>query len=815
LAGFLSVIWLHPVILKTSSHCMLTNYFKIAWRNLLKDRQFTVLNLLGLSVGMTCAFLIGLWVADELSVDKYNEKDAQLYQVMTNQQQDNGIKTGSYTPGILAPALAKEIPEVQYATEVLPASWFDSKGVLVSGDKKIRAQGSYVDKNYFSVFTVHFVAGDKDRLFRDQQTVAISTNIAQTLFGTTDNLIGRMVKYDAYEFSGSFTISGIFEPNPPDATEQPDLLFNYDIALKVRPNLNTWTNEMDPNTYLAVKKGADIGMLNKKIENFIKRKDEKADVKLFLAKYSDQYLYNRYENGRQAGGRITYVRIFSLIAVFILLIACINFMNLSTAKATKRAKEVGIKKVVGASRGSLVLQYLGESVLMTLIALLLSIALIGLCLPFFNQVTGKQLSIHFSAPLAGAVIGIALLTGLFAGSYPAFYLSGFRPVMILKGKVRTSFSELLARKGLVVFQFTLSVMFIAAVLIIYRQVQYIQSKDLGYRRENLIHFEIPMENDSAKVVSAISFVKELGNIPGVASAGSFSHDLTGHHGAISGFQWPGKSPNMDIEFANLEMGANFLQTVGIKIKEGRNFSDNAEAAHNEIIFNETAIQAMGLKDPIGKTVRFWDQQRKIVGIAADFNFESMYQAVKPCFFQIYPVGPQVILRLKAGSERATIAAVKEAYARFNPGQAFEYKYLDEDYQKWYASEIRTGILSRYFAGLAIFISCLGLFGLAAFMAQKRQKEIGIRKVVGASVTQVTFLLSKDFLILVGIAIVIAFPLVGWAMQNWLKGFAYRVSISADIFLVTGAAALFITILTISFQSIRAALANPADSLRTE
>ena len=794
---------------------MLKSYWRIAWRNLLKDRQFTALNLLGLSVGLTCAFLIGLWVADELSVDKYNEKDARLYQVMTNQRQDNGIKTGTYTPGILAPALAKEMPEVEYATEVLPASWFDSKGAIVSGDKSIRAGGSYVDKNYFNVFTVHFIAGDKNQLFRDKQTVALSTDMARALFGTTDNLIGKTVKYEGYDFSGNFVITGIFEPNPPNATEQSDLLFNYAVALEKRPNLNTWTNEMDPNTYIVAKKGADIAMLDKKIENFIKSKDDKSNATLFLAKYSDQYLYNRYENGRQAGGRIAYVRLFSLIAVFILLIACINFMNLSTAKAAKRAKEVGIKKVVGASRGSLVLQYLGESVLMALIALLLSIVLISLCLPLFNQITGKQLSLQFSVPMAAAVLGIALLTGLFAGSYPAFYLSGFRPVMILKGKIRTSISELLARKGLVVFQFTLSVMFIAAVLIIYRQVQYIQSKDLGYQRENLIHFEIPLENDSAKIVAAVSFVKELSNIPGVASAGSFSHDLTGHHGAISGFEWPGKKPNMDIEFANLEMGANFLQTVGIKIKEGRNFSDNANAAHNEIIFNETAIRAMGLKDPIGKTVRFWGMDRQIVGVAADFNFESMYQSVKPCFFQIYPVGPKVILRLKVGSEPSTIAAVKDAYARFNPGMAFEYQYLDEDYRKWYSSEIRTGVLSRYFAGLAIFISCLGLFGLAAFMAQKRQKEIGIRKVIGASVSQVAFLLSKDFLVLIGIAIVIAFPLVGWVMQNWLDGFAYRVPITTDIFLVTGITALVITIVTISFQAIRAALMNPVSSLRSE
>jgi putative ABC transport system permease protein len=793
---------------------MLKSYFKIAWRNLIKDRQFTALNLLGLSVGLTCTFLIGLWVADELNIDKYNETDARLYQVMTNQQQENGIKTGSYTPGILAKALKAELPEVEYSVSIFPASWFDSKGMIVSGGKRIGAGGEYVDKDYFNVFSTRWVAGDKDRLFEDKQGVALSTTTAKELFGTTENIIGKTVTYEASDFSGTFLITGIFEPNPSNASRQFDLLFNYAIALDRRPNLNTWTNEMDPNTYVVVKKGADIAGLGNKIGQFIKKHDAKGTATLFLAKYSDTYLYNRYENGKQVGGRITYVRLFSLIAVFILLIACINFMNLSTAKATRRAKEVGIKKVVGASRGSLVLQYLTESVLMASVALLLAVAMVILLLPWFNGITGKQLTPHFTGPLIFSLLGMALLTGLFAGSYPAFYLSGFRPVAILKGKIRTSWSELLARKGLVVFQFTLSVMFIAAVLIIYRQVQYIQSRDLGYNRENIIHFEIPIEMDSTKLVAAASFVKELGNIPGVVSAGSYSHDLTGHHGAIGGFQWPGKNPNTDIEFANLEMGSHFLETAGIKIKQGRGFSPNANAGH-EIVFNETAIRAMGLKDPIGKTVKFWDQQRQIVGVAADFNFESMYQSVKPAFFQIYPVAPNVIVRLRTGSEKQTIAAVKAAYTRFSPGQAFEYKYLDEDYQKWYSSEIRAGILSRYFAGLAIFISCLGLFGLAAFMAQKRQKEIGIRKVVGASVTQVAFLLSKEFLLLVVIAIMIGFPLVGWAMQGWLKGFAYRVPITADVFLVTGIAAMALTLCTISFQAVKAALMNPVKSLRSE
>jgi ABC-type antimicrobial peptide transport system permease subunit len=572
---------------------------------------------------------------------------------------------------------------------------------------------------------------------------------------------------------------------------------------------------MDPNTYVIVKKGTDVARLNEKIKNYIQTKDKHNEASIFLAKYSDRYLYNNYENGAQAAGRITYVRLFSVIAVFILIIACINFMNLSTARAAHRAREVGIKKVVGASRGTLVWQYLGESILMAIFSIGLAIVWVYLLLPLFNALTEKQLTFHFSVPILLALLGLALVTGLFAGSYPAFYLSGFRPVAVLKGKVRTSFGELLARKGLVVFQFTLSVLFIVAVLVVYRQVNYIQSRDLGYNRDHIIHFEIPLEFDSVKMYGAMSFVNQLGNIPGVLAAGSYEHDLQGRHGSIGGFTWPGQKPGPNIDFANLEVGSHFLETVGIKIKEGRNFSSDAKKAMNEIVFNESAIRVMGLKDPIGKKVHFWDQTRTVVGIAADFNFESLYQSIKPCFFQSYPVGPNIMVRLKQGSEKQTIEAVKAAYASFNPGMVFEYQYLNEDYEKWYASEIRTGVLSRCFAGLAIFISCLGLFGLAAFMAQKRQKEIGIRKVVGASVTQIASLLSKEFLLLVGIAIAIAFPLAWLVMHKWLEGFAYRVDLRYDVFVLTAVTALVITVLTISFQSIRAATANPVDSLRTE
>jgi predicted permease len=796
---------------------MFRNHLKISWRNLIRDRQFSLLNVLGLSVGLTCALLIGLWVADEWQMEKYNPNDNRLYQVMTNLKTSNGLETGYYTPGILARSLRTEFPEVEDASTVLPASWFwdptTPGGVISYQEKKLTAVPQFVDSNFFHLFRCPILEGDRSRLFADKQGVFISSSLAQTLFGASRNLTGKVIHFDQYDFTGDYEIRGIFQPNPSNATEQPDLLFNFDLALERRPGLKEWGNS-DPHTFVLIRPNSNLAALDKKLSRYlVEKQGGKGDYpQLFLARFSDRYLYNRYENGVQSGGRITYVRLFILIAAFILIIGCINFMNLSTARAAHRAREVGIKKVVGAGRPSLVLQYLAESLLLAFISLGVALALVGLLLPVFNQIIGKQLSLNFSLPLILTILGMTLLTGVIAGSYPAFYLSAFRPVAVLKGTIRTSLGELWARKGLVVFQFTLSVLFIAGVLVVYRQIIYIQSRDLGYNRDHVIDFNIPIRMDSTYLVHAAAFVSELNNIPGVVSTGSHAHNLTGDHGAIGGLQWQGKDPGLDIEFANIEIGTNFLQTIGIKLKSGRYFSQNMQ---HEIIMNETAIKAMGLKNPLGTVVRFWDEKREIVGVAADFNFESLYQPVKPAFFRCYPVTNQVIVRLKTGVEEQTIAAIRKAYMRFNPGMAFEYKSLNETYQRLYASEIRVGVLSRYFAGLAIFISCLGLFGLAAFTAQRRKKEIGIRKVIGASAARVVFLLSKEYLGLVLIAIAIAFPLAWLGMHRWLDEFAYRIPIQYDIFIITGTMAFVITLVTVSFQSVRAALMNPIKSLRSE
>jgi putative ABC transport system permease protein len=795
---------------------MLLNYWKIAWRNFLRDRQFTIINLLGLAIGIASALLIWLWIQDGLRMDKYNEKDQHLYQVMQNMQSSNGIETIEYTPGLLAAAMAKEMPDVAAAVSVVPASWFGSDGIIATNTTRFKAKPQFVSNEFFNLFTCQVIKGDAQRIFESEQTIAISDKLASKLFNR-QNPVGQTVSWMHDNFEGTYEVVAVFKSLPANATEQYDLLMNFSLFVAKRPAMLAWGNS-DPHTYVLLRDDANKSRLDAGLMKFLATKDKNSKSELFLRKFSDQYLYDQYSEGKLVGGRISYVRLFTGIGFFILLLACINFMNLSTARAARRIKEIGIQKTMGASRYRLVIQMLTEACIMSIFAMLIALALAALILPAFNSITGKLLSIQFTTDLVLAALAITLFTGVFSGSYPAFYISGFKPATILKGPIRSSVAELWTRKGLVVFQFCLSIFAIATVLIIYRQVQYIQNKNLGYNRNNIVRFEIPMGSDSAGLGSASAFINGLTSITGVLSVSSYYHNLTGGHGSIGDFTWPGKLPGTNIDFVNLEVGENFPQTVGIRLKEGRHMiagKTGFMSPSKEIVFNESAIRAMGLKDPIGKVVRFWDQERTIVGIAEDFHFESLYQKVKPCFFQVYPVMPNVIAKIQPGTEARTLQEIREKFEKFSKGLSFDYSFLDEEYQAMYRQETKVATLAKYFTGLAVLISCLGLFGLSAFTAQKRQKEIGIRKVVGASVSGIVLLLSKGFLQLIGIAAIIALPLVYWSMSAWLNNFAYRSPIPPAVFVITIAVIVVISLATISFQSLKAALSNPVKSLRTE
>jgi ABC-type antimicrobial peptide transport system permease subunit len=561
--------------------------------------------------------------------------------------------------------------------------------------------------------------------------------------------------------------------------------------------------------------GTDVEALNEKIGDFVTSHGDQKNVTLFLKKYSTQYLYGRFENGVQSGGRIEYVRLFSIIAIFILFIACINFMNLSTARASRRAKEVGIKKAVGARRGSLFGQYISESLLITLLSLGTALLIVWIFLPQFNQITDKQMQLEFSDPkLLTWFLGITIFTGVLAGSYPALYLSGFKPVVILKGEMRGSIGELIARKGLVVFQFTLSVILIVAVLVVYRQIEFVQNKNLGYEKDNVIYFETNGRVDE----NVNTFLTEIKNIPGVVNASSIGHDMIGRQNNTSGLQWDGKDPESKILFENVRVNYDLLETLGIEMVDGRTFSRDFSTDSSKIIFNEAAIKVMGYEEePIGKTITLWENYDfEIVGVAKDFHFQSLHTQVNPLFFRLVPDQTwNVMVKISGGQEKETLERIKRFYEDYNPGFTFDYQFLDDEYQRQYAAEQRVATLSRYFAGLAIVISCLGLFGLAAFTAERRIKEIGIRKALGSSVSNIFYLLTSDFTKLVVLSILIALPVSYMLVYSWLERFAFRIQLGAWFFIGAGLIALVIAWITVGSQAIKAARVNPAECLKDE
>jgi ABC-type antimicrobial peptide transport system permease subunit len=784
------------------------NSFKTSWRNLVKDRRFTLLNLAGLSAGLIGVLLIYLWVADELNVDKFHKNGDRLYEVMAHVKLPDGIETQESTPYLLARALAKEMPEVEDAVSFQRGFM---EGSISAGEKHIKTRRNFADKDFFKVFSYHLISGNKNTVLADKYSVLLSDQLARKLFNSAENVIGKTIQWENDE--QPFRVSGIFEEPSSNSSMKFDILFTYEYFYQSdTANANNWANS-NPISFLLLRKGTNVKPLERKLTGFLHAKYNNSPLTLSLRKYADRYLYDKYENGIQAGGRIQYVRLFSLIAICILLIACINFMNLSTARAAGRLKEAGIKKVLGAERSSLIFQYISESIAMAFAALLIALLSVILLMPAFNNLTGKQLSLHVDGSFSAALFVIGLLTGLAAGSYPALYLSGFHPVTALKGKIAgRSRGTLWIRKVLVVLQYSLSVLFIVAVLVIYRQMNLIQTIDLGYNKDNIIAFK----NTKNLNDHFTAFMTDVKMIPGVRAASTMDGDMYGNSsGSTEKASWEGNTENTKILFTALDIDYGLPDLLGMKIKEGRSFSKEFGSDSLAIMLNEAAVRAMGMKNPIGKSFHVWGAAYHIIGVVKDFHFESLYEKVKPCFMRCNPASGNVVVKIYGGREREAIKKLSTVYSAYNSGLSLDFSFLDKDYESMDRMEERESILLRWFAALALSISCLGLFGLAAFSAQKRQKEMSIRKVAGASSLNIAALLSKDFLNLIMIAVIISFPLSWWIMNGWLNNFAYRVHISWSIFLFAFASILIITAATISFQTIRAALANPVKSLRAE
>ncbi|MEQ8927894.1 MAG: FtsX-like permease family protein [Fulvivirga sp.] len=773
-------------------------------RSFKRFKSSFLINLVGLTAGLVCTLLIYLWVMDELNMNRFHEKNDRLYRVMEHQHYADDIMTTTSTPGLLAETLKNEIPEIEHAATT---TWVNSNTLSI-GEHNVKADGFYVGPDFFNLFSFG-LHENPDVVLKNKNSIVISESLANQLFGTKDNVVGKVVEYEHDE---EFIVSGVFEGTPRHSSIQFDFVLSFEKFKDDNSWVTNWGNN-GPSTYITLVKGANAEDVSNKITNFIKERDEDSHITLFIRKYSDLYLYGNYVNGKQDGGRIEYVQLFSLVAIFILVIACINFMNLSTARATRRMKEVGIKKAVGAKRSGIILQYLSESVLITFFSLLLSLFFIWLLLPQFNDITNKQIELDFNTSFLFSLFGVLALTGLLAGSYPALYLSGFNTVRILKGEIKGSLGELWSRKGLVVFQFTLSVILIVSVIVIYKQIQFVQNKNLGYNNENIIYFGIEGQvKDNTE-----TFLNELKKVPGVLNASNIGHSLIGRQNNTSGLEWEGKNPDDLILFENMRVGYDFFETMDMEIIQGRGFAKNMAADSTKIMINETALDIMGFENPIGQIITLWgDNKMEIIGIVKDFHYQSLHSEVEPAFFILDSKNTWTIMtRIEAGNQKEILESISSFYSDYNPGFVFDYQFLDERFQRQYAAEERVASLSQYFAILAILISCLGLFGLAAFTAERRIKEIGIRKALGSSATNIILLLSGDFTKLVLLAIAIALPISYYLISIWLERFAFRIELSYWLFILAAVVSIIIAWLAVGSQAIKAANVNPAKCLRSE
>jgi ABC-type antimicrobial peptide transport system permease subunit len=788
---------------------MFKHFVKIFFRNIKRNSKIFLIELLGLSTGLACVFLITLWVLDEFMVDKFHADDDRIYQVMENVQQANGITTSEYSSGPMAESLVQDIPEVAYAAT---AKKIPNDVTLSTGDKNIKAVGQYVGKDFFNIFSYGLLEGGRDNVLESPNAIVISKSLAEKMFNSVNNAIGKSI---AFQHNEKFTVSGVLDDIPSVSTEQFDFLLSYEKFKENNPWVLEWKNSITY-TYVLLKDNSNIVGLNTKLAAYV---NEKSNGEIlhrtpFLKKYSDIYLLGKYENGVQTGGRIAYVRLFSIIAIFILLIACINFINLTTANSSIRIKEIGIKKVMGSERRVLGLQFFIESIGVVFIAFMVAVVLVYLFLPEFNRITGKNLSVELGWTMIAVFLTTSLLTTFLSGIYPALYLSKINPALGIKGISKNPKGEAWFRKGLVIFQFSISTILILGVIVVYKQIEFIQSQNLGYDSDNIIIFN--REGEVASEENLATFLSEVRNLPGVANASSIGHDLKGHNMSTYDLDWEGKQIDDKTQFENIAVNEGMMETLGMELKQGRFFSNDFGAEAESIIFNQAAIAHMGLKDPVGKTIRFWGSDMKIIGVVSNFNFESMHEIVKPSLLRFAPSWTNnIMVKLEIGREQQALSGLQDFYAEFNPGFPLDFRFLNENYESQYVSERRVATLSRYFAGLAILISCLGLLGLAIFSTARRRKEIGIRKTLGQSSTSVVVLISSEFVKLVLAAICLGLPIAFFLTKDWLSQFAYRTDLQFRYFIIAGVGAVLVALLTVSIQAVKASNINPVKALREE
>jgi len=789
---------------------MFNNYFKTAWRNLWKHKGFSLINIIGLALGMACSLLIMLWVYDEYSVDAFHKNGQRLYSVYERQTHDGVVKAFHGTPGVLADEMKRVMPDVEYATNY---AWNDL-ATFEANNKINKEDGNYAGPDFFKMFSYPLLQGSVATVLQSPLDIAISKKMAADFFGSPADAMGKTIRY---KNSKEFKITAVFDDVPAISSAR----FDYIINWQAYAEDNAWTKEWNnsgPPCYIMLRQGTDAKAFEKNIERFLDKYNKEQTpndyTRLGIQRYGEIYLHSNFKNGELSGGRIQYVQLFSIVAVFILLIACINFMNLTTARSLKRAKEIGVRKVVGALRSSLIRQFIGEALLVVTLAVFVALFIVILVLPQFNQLTQKHIALPVNREYFWlSIAGLIVVTGFISGSYPALYLSSFNPVRVLKGSLKFTSSALWFRKGLVVFQFSLSIILIVATIVISKQVSYVQSANIGYDRENLIY--IPLEGGLATKYAL--FKSQALNMPGIKQVSDMSQSPTQIVNGTGGVDWDGKDPASGIEFTHAAVGYDFMSTLHMQMIQGRDFSKNFATDSVGYIINETALKITGYKNPIGKRFTQWGNKGSIIGVVKDFHFSSMHTAINPLVLRLdknLSYGTALV-RTAPGKTKQALASLEEICKNLNPKFPFTYKFSDDEYAKLYSSEQVVGQLSNYFAFLAIFISCLGLLGLVMFTAQQRTKEFGIRKVLGASARSLFNLLSKEFLQLVLVAMLIATPIAWFAMNSWLQDYVYRISISWWVFAVAGVSAMCIALITISFQAIKAALSKPVKSLRSE
>src|SRR5688572_6287357 len=794
---------------------MIKNYLKIAWRNLVKSKGYSAINIGGLAVGMAVAMLIGLWVYDELSFDKYHTNYDRIAQVMQHANFNGKVETQIANPALMGPELRDKYGDnFKY---VVQTSW--PGGHLLSvGNKHISKVGVFFEPDAPEMLSHKMLKGSRAGL-KDPYSIMLSASAAESIFGKEDP-INKVIKLDRIS---DVKVTGVYEDLPGNTSfRELKIMMPWELWLIQNP----WAKQMDQpwgsnfsQTFVQIADNANMEKVSAKIKNAklnnVSKEEAKYQWAVFLHPMRKWNLYSEFKNGVNTGGNIQYVWLFGIIGIFVLLLACINFMNLTTARSEKRAREVGIRKAIGSLRWQLIKQFFAESYLIVLLAFVFSLILVALLLPLFNEIAGKKIGIPWASPVFWLFnIVFILVTGLLSGSYPALYLSSFQPLKVLKGTFRVGKLASVPRKVLVVTQFTVSVMLIIGTVIVYQQIQHAKNRPIGYTRNGLIN--LGMEPEIRKHYEAIrTELKSSGAIEEMAASNS---PLTQVWNTNGGFEWEGKDPNMAVDFPNNTVSYEFGKTVQWKIKDGRDFSRDFATDSAAFIINESAVKFLGIDNPVGKVLKWDGKPFTIIGIVSDIMQESPFYPVRPTLYHTSDYDGMFNVILKLGPQqnvKQSLSSIEKVWKKYTPNVPFDYKFVDEEFGNKFRAEERIGKLSSYFAILAIFISCLGLFGMASFVAEQRTKEIGIRKVLGASVGNLWRLLSTEFFVLVLVSCFIAAPIAWYYLSTWLSNYDYSIEIKWQVFVMAALAALIITLLTVSFQAIKAAIANPTRSLRTE